>query len=199
MASILSVEQLQGLNSGSSPNTITVPAGQTLDVSSGSLNRNESTGEILQVQHGDNRATQGSSSTSFVDCGLSATITPKYGNTNMLVMVSFHAGGNSNQRFGIRIVRVNPDGSESIPALANAAGSRQRAHSSGVGSGGNQIDASLSTHILDTPGTSQQITYKVQMHCEASQNMEINRSISDSDSYTVFRTASQITVMEIKV
>ena len=199
MASILSVEQLQGLAAGSNPNTITIPAGQTLDVSPGSLNRTESAGEILQVQHGNNRATQGSSSTSFVDCGLSTTITPKYSNTNMLVMVSFQAGANSGQRFGIRIVRVNPDGSESIPAEANPAGSRLRVHSSGVGSGGNQIDASLSSHILDTPGTSQQITYKVQMHCEASQNMEINRSISDADSYTVFRTSSQITVMEIKV
>ena len=198
MASILSVEQLQGLAAGSNPNTITIPAGQTLDVSPGSLNRTESAGEILQVQHGNNRATQGSSSTSFVDCGLSTTITPKYSNTNMLVMVSFQAGANSGQRFGIRIVRVNPDGSESIPAEANPAGSRLRVHSSGVGSGGNQIDASLSSHILDTPGTSQQITYKVQMHCEASQNMEINRSISDADSYTVFRTSSQITVMEIK-
>ena len=42
MASILSVEQLQGLNSGSTPNTITIPSGQKL----------HAPGHVLQIIQG---------------------------------------------------------------------------------------------------------------------------------------------------
>lgn len=47
MASILSVEQLKGLSSGDNPNTIIVPAGQTLDASAGTVL--PSSGQIVQT------------------------------------------------------------------------------------------------------------------------------------------------------
>ena len=155
------------------------------------------TGSIIQVQQGIFNGTNGSASTAFTDIQLSVNITPQYSTSKIIVIADVQLGGQSGQRFGARIVRVNPDNSESVPQEAASAGSRTRVHASGVGSSGNQIDSSLTMQIFDSPATTQQISYKVQALSEGSTPYYTNRSFSDSDSSTVFRTSSHITVMEV--
>ena len=54
----------------------------------------------------------------------------------------------------------------------------------------------MSYITIDTPNTTSQITYYVLIGAEGSQPFYLNRSNDDSDSATVHRTASSITVME---
>jgi hypothetical protein len=78
MASIISVEQLKGLASGSTPNTISIPAGQTL----------HAPGHVIQTQH----ATMSSqiivtTVAAYTDI-LSCPITTKYANSKIIIQAS---------------------------------------------------------------------------------------------------------------
>lgn len=153
-------------------------------------------GTIIQVQLGNQTATQGSSSTAFTDTGMTVNITPTNSTNKIMVWASCQLGGESGQRFGARLVRVE-SGNEAIPGEGGSAGNRTRVHAAGVGSASNALDASLTMQLLDSPSTTNQLTYKVQVLSEGSTNYEINRSHVDGDSSTVFRTSSQICVMEV--
>jgi hypothetical protein len=153
-------------------------------------------GKVAQLLVGEQTATQGSSSQSFTDTGITVNITPTSSSSKIYVLASVQVGGQSGQRFGARFVRVN-SGASTVIGNGNAAGSRQLVSAAGSGSSGNQLDASLTMQTLDTPATTNTLTYKVQMLSENTTNYEINRSYADADSTTVFRASSQICVMEI--
>ena len=90
MASILSVEQLQGLAAGSNPNTITIPAGHTLDATAGDL---VSSGLILQTVHNTFGNNDNGTSTSFFDTSVNISITTQKANSKILYngMLGFNA------------------------------------------------------------------------------------------------------------
>ncbi|MFZ9080349.1 MAG: hypothetical protein ACO23H_17580 [Alphaproteobacteria bacterium] len=153
-------------------------------------------GSVVQVQLGNSITTQGSTSSSFTDTGITVNITPTSSSSKIYVTASVNASGENGQRFGARFVRV--DGATStVIGEANAAGNRTLANAAGVGGGANQMDASLTMQALDTPSTTNTLTYKVQMLSEGSTGYEVNRSWLDADVNSIFRTSSQICVMEI--
>ena len=127
--------------------------------------------------------------------GLYAQITPSSTNSKILILVSLHGQGNGGQRlyYGLR---RDVGGSTEINAFnGDASGSRTRAIGSQYPEGGNSQHA-MSYITIDTPNTTSQITYYVLIGAEGSQPFYLNRSNDDSDSATVHRTASSITVME---
>ena len=77
MASIVSVEQIKGLAGGSTPNTISIPAGQTL----------YAPGHVIQVVQGTYATSVNISTGTYTFTGLTASITPKFNNSKILVQI----------------------------------------------------------------------------------------------------------------
>jgi hypothetical protein len=163
MASILSVEQLQGLAAGSTPNTITIPSGQTL----------HAPGHVIQtVYHETTSQVAGGSSTgSYFDCGMALNITPKFATSKILVNVTMRLftqpGCNA-------IVRTRRD-TTNIHAIARYGLSDNEGS---VGDGEYYV-----CHVLDSPATTSQISYNVQVGRQSGGN---NWYVSlDSDKSTI--------------
>ena len=128
--------------------------------------------------------------------GLTTTITPNRSDSKILISVTIGAIESSglNQRMGMALRRnsnniaVNTDG-----------GGTSHTKSSWAGSGSNSNDIknqAFFTH-LDSPGTTSSVTYRVMITTEGSYTLFINRSSSNANSSSVFKTASSLTLMEI--
>tara|TARA_B100000212_G_scaffold288017_1_gene228968 strand:- start:889 stop:1407 length:519 start_codon:yes stop_codon:yes gene_type:complete len=143
MASIVSVEQIKGLAGGSTPNTITIPSGQTLTAP----------GHIIQtVSYNINQGT--TTFTNSTSLSLTSgqtltigagTITPKHSTSKILVMGHnvFHQSGSGYVYF--RIMRD----STIIQTPGNAVGYQQP--------NGSRIE--IPYFQYDSPGTTSAITY----------------------------------------
>ncbi len=111
--STLHVENLKGLSSGGNANKIIVPSGQTLDASNGLVNASGGlttpAGHVIQMQTAQAQGGSGSSSsTSYVDTGLSINITPKFATSKILVFTNQSVGAtkhstSSNARIDIKL------------------------------------------------------------------------------------------------
>ncbi len=80
----LTVQNLQGPTSGANANKVIIPSGQTLDASNGFT---APAGHVIQMQNaGISGNASTTSSTSFVDTGLSVNITPKFATSKIFVV-----------------------------------------------------------------------------------------------------------------
>ena len=192
MASILSVEQLQGLNSGSTPNTITIPSGQKL----------HAPGHVIQVVNAEKlntAATNSSMGTGWVDTGLSCAITPQF-NTSKILVHADYAGGVTTVAFNyFRVVRSIGGGSYSMISEADTPGSRNAIHGM-VYDADNEGQVRLQTfNHLDSPATTNAVTYKLQFATGGGGGyVYIGQSNRDSNSADADpRAASRIILQEI--
>ena len=181
MASIVSVEQIKGLAGGSTPNTISVPTGQTL----------HAPGHVIQVVSSEVTSATSASSSTPVNI-VSVNITPKLSSSKIYITASVHAAVGSSSRGGVGLYK------DSNPVIrGDEAGSRSRVYGQ-VQNGDTGIFSSVTMTYLDSPATTSQITYSAKMEPEGgSTPFYINRSSSDSDSASRYRGVSAITVMEI--
>ena len=137
--------------------------------------------------------------------GLSVTITPTSSSSKILIVAD--AGGHTHNSMGgaLLINRSISGGSSGTlsTGLANTAGSRLRSNFTGNlyttdGGGSGDIQLNVSCKILDSPGTTSAVTYKVQMQKLANNDLYcINRSETDDNTNDEARTVSQIMVMEV--
>ena len=151
-------------------------------------------GTVLQVVQAVKTDTFSTSSTSFVDItGFSATITPKFASSKILVQVVMSVNADANNTTAMFKLF---QGSTEI-GLGDAAGSRLRSAFPRVGATpANNIN--VVSNVLDSPNTTSATTYKIQIRTEVTANsVHINRSGSDGDSAVASRTISTITLMEI--
>ena len=152
-------------------------------------------GTVIQTLQGSKTDTSYITSTSFQDIGLSVNITPTSASNKILVRV--HLYGYAGLYVGKS--RVMRDSTEI--GAAPTAGSRPTQalpFSQSPSSDGAMMFSGV--EILDSPNTTNQITYKVQTACRASgdEGTFINRSEADRDNVSYDpRTISYITVMEI--
>jgi len=86
MAGTLVVQNLQGPTSGANANKVIIPSGQTLDASAGGFTTPP--GHVIQVVTGKLSSAFNTSSTTAVDTGLSATITPTSASNKILIVVT---------------------------------------------------------------------------------------------------------------
>ena len=138
------------------------------------------TGSVLQVVSATYGTAVTSSSTAFVDTGLTATITPTFSNSKILVLVSQNGCDKSaaNSASGLTIILVR--NSTTINTFALALGYTNTAL--------RQIQ-SASTVYLDSPATTSAVTYKTQF---SQWNSSVaNVAVNAND------TTSTITLMEI--
>jgi hypothetical protein len=110
-----------------------------------------SAGNVLQVVQGSLSTSTSTSSTSFVDTGLSATITPKFSTSKILVIVNLNGCLTINGSSSLQSTLVRT--STSICNFSDA----------GLNGGTNRNDfGDCAVTYLDSPATTSATTYKVQ-------------------------------------
>jgi hypothetical protein len=149
-------------------------------------------GKVLQVIQGKLTTSFTTSSSTMVDLGLSATITPA-STSKILVTVHMTVGSDVDSSDGItQLVR----GSTNI-GLPTSYGSRTASfmplNNRGIGA---HECYTISNSFLDEPSTSSATTYKIQVSGGGA-TQYINRGSTDDDAYYESRHISTITLMEI--
>ena len=156
--------------------------------------------QVVFVEKSDAESLTSNSTPQLIP-GLSATITPKFNTSKILVQVVFHAsiGGNYAGHY-LTLKRGGTDIN-----IGDAAGSRTRGSLAlqtatfwDDNSGANYSTGQASLNFLDSPATDTAVTYGL-YHADAdgSNVFNVNRSRTDSDSNNYIRLASTITLMEV--
>jgi hypothetical protein len=181
----LSVGQLRGLTVNS--NVISVPSGHTL----------YAPGHVVQVVQGVKTDTLATSTVNtWLATGITATITPKFSSSKILVTTHIQIGGNGGTSFdaGFGLFRNN-----SQIALPSSYGSRLPI----IAPWGQRADSlyemsTVSGEFLDSPNSTSALTYDIRGYIAANAYAHyINRTGSDSDAIGDTRGISVITLMEI--
>ena len=156
-------------------------------------------GHVVQVKSVTMTDQQNFTGTAFTDItdgtnALSISITPKSSSSKFLLIMNINASANNgSSRFGFRFMRDSTPVGNGVTE-----GSRTPVAVQGTGTTSNNIDEELTSIFLDSPATASAITYKIQGHSEQSASTcIINRSSTNTDNSSVYRTASSFTVMEI--
>ena len=157
-----------------------------------------SSGGVIQVVHVNTSSHTYSTSTSYTDItGVTATITPKFSSSKILIQCSLAIGKEDNHSMLGRIVR---NGS----AISGSGGVAESGH-------GNQEDGvwwlvRTSTHsanplmvnYLDSPASTSALTYKAQGKSSASSKyFSINRTVNSEDNIYASPGFSSITLFEV--
>ena len=155
-------------------------------------------GKVLQVVSTHKQDTFSLSATlTFTDItGLSVSITPSSASNKILIFVNLCMGNAANgARTAFRLVRDS-----TAIGGGTASGSRQSAMMSLATTNDGNTQENGGFHYLDSPSTTSSTTYKVQMIAGDGYAAYINRTYLDTDSNDGYgvRTASTITVMEVK-
>ena len=123
----------------------------TLPAANGGSGRTAVTGNILQVVQGSDSTEMSTTSTSLVDVGLSASITPSSSSNKVLIIVDAQGQFAANTGFGNAIIR----GSTNI---------FQTNSYSNYDSSATQTNTRATYCYLDSPSTTSATTYKLQVH-----------------------------------
>jgi len=130
-------------------------------------------------------------SSTLVNTPISATITPATTASRILVLSQVTCGANVNYRFGVSIARDSTD-----IMLGETSGSRKAVT---VGGEAGSIDDNHAVPIMvvDTPATTNSITYFVKVLVQSGYTLYLNRTYNDLDGDRTMRTISTITLMEV--
>mgnify|MGYP003136442881 CR=1 FL=1 len=157
------------LTLGASGDTVTVPSGATLTAS----------GHVLQVVHATHNSEATSSSTSYADTGLTATITPSSSSNKVLVIVNQNGleKDNADIKMQGKLLRGSTDLGAFIGDETLNTSTSNRTDMGGTG-----------FSYLDSPSTTSATVYKTQF-----------RNVSGSGNVAVQNgsAVSSITLMEI--
>tara|TARA_B100000212_G_C27230000_1_gene471172 strand:+ start:159 stop:659 length:501 start_codon:yes stop_codon:yes gene_type:complete len=136
----LTVQTLQAPTSGANANTILVPSGQTVHAA----------GSVVQVVNGSLTTGVTNATTTYADTGVTATITPKFATSKILVNVNIMGVENAVISSGVflKLLRGSTDLSEWAKY---------------VGYAGPYYSNHPNTSYLDSPSTTSATVYKVQM------------------------------------
>jgi hypothetical protein len=141
--------------------------------------------KVLQVVNATYSTQVGVATSTFTDTGLTASITPLFSNSKILVIASVagcYVDGNTNQNSGMKLQLVR-----NSTSLIQNEGSLLLHDPSGVSF---NLVGSATTNYLDSPATTSATTYKMQF-CKASSN-------AGSVYVQIFgNSTSTITLMEI--
>lgn len=177
----ISVSSIEGI--AASSNVVTVPTGHTL----------KQPGMVLQVLSVTKTNTYSQNINAFTDIpAYSIAITPKFSTSKILVMSQTNVGVANGYNVHLRMMR------DSTPInVGDASGGRPQSSWQGFYNTTEELDT-VTLQYLDSPNTTAQVTYKVQI--KAGVECRVNYTIADRDNgsgtYDA-RVASTITVMEI--
>ena len=140
--------------------TITTDQVFTFPDTGGTFDSLERAGNILQVVTNSTTTQVSSTTASYVDTGLSASITPTSSSSKIIVIInqqSRFVRTSGEQGMGIKVLR---DSTEIYTPPTDGTGPFQTY--STVGSGTNTLYLNVPISIVDTPNTTSQVTYKTQ-------------------------------------
>ena len=160
-----------------------------------------SAGGIIQVKSVTKTDTfEKASGTSFQDVtGLSVNITPKFSTSKLLIQVHVAATASTNWGGQALLLAKVVGGTTTYPFRGDATGSSTRGTFPVTGSGANSGYPDLLTgSFLDTAGSTNAITYKIQ-HIDESTNNDIfiNRETHGTGGAGQVISTSGITIMEV--
>jgi len=188
---------VNNLNTASG-STITVPTGKQLIVTDAGAVRVP--GTVLQVVNAEKLDTAATNSPmpSWVDTGLTCTITPKANNSKILVQADLAMGISSNVFNYMRVVRNVGGGTFSMISEAATPGSRSAAHGTVYDSDNEgPVEVQSFTH-LDSPATTSAVIYKVQFATSGGAYIYVGQSNRDNNSAAYDpRVSSRIVLQEI--
>ena len=162
--------------------------------------------QVVSVYKGDSFST---SSTSFVDItGLSATITPKFSTSKILVQCCMGAAGTRQSTLdhgnAIRTMRSIGGGSFSSSNKLNGLVDSNRIGITYKGAGwsynADHMPGGLGFVGLDDPATTSAVVYKLQVACQStSYPFSLNRSNGNSNSSNIYHATfmSSLILMEV--
>jgi len=194
MASIIKVQDVQNSSGANiineSSNTITIGAsGDTITIPSGATITNNGTasgfggGKIGQVVQGSLSSLVTTSSSTFSDTGLTASITPSSTSSKILVFVNLNGAGkqNNNTRAEFKLLRGTTD----ITGINSIVGSTNDSSENYVGT--------VSTTFLDSPSSTSSTSYKIQI--KSTNNVGI--AVLNNYATSINSSVSYITLMEV--
>ena len=135
------------------------------------------------------------SSSTYEDVtGFAASITPSFSSSKILVMVSIGASCTPSSVAEFRLLRGNTE-----ILLADAEGSRSRTTTTFYAGTGDNAAAGIGINFSDSPNTTSEITYKIQMRSNSNGTIVgVNRTQGDADGASTSRQTSTIILQEIK-
>jgi hypothetical protein len=139
-----------------------------------------SAGQILQVVNATYTTQTSTSSSTFSDTGLTATITPKFATSKILVLVNLNGVTKTTADNGVGFFLVRD--STNISRISDFAATTGTTTTNSVGS--------VSTGYLDSPATTSATTYKIQFNATAN-------TASVLINYAGSSVMSTITLLEI--
>jgi hypothetical protein len=152
-------------------------------------------GKIIQVVQGTLATSAVTNSTSFVDTGLTATITPTLATSKVLVIVNAVMGHDTTG--GLGVVTLT-DGSNTNLVVPTSPGSRTVGFGSLYGfTGMNLFAFPMAFTLLDSPGSTAAKTYKARYLALSGSYMSINKSTSDTSDPNYLASISSITLIEV--
>jgi len=202
MASEITVQTIRGPASGTNANKILIPAGQTLDASSGFIPPAGSVIQVIQTVKTDSMAASPGALWADVPgqggVGVfSATITPSSTSSRILIIVDIGGAGTTDSSIiRTRLVR----GSTPI-YFGDAVGNRPQSMSQFyvASAAAAHYIAQLGGTFLDSPATTGSTTYKVQFGADGDGNtVYIGRTQADRNAAVYdSRVPASIILMEI--
>ncbi len=127
--------------------------------------------------------------------GLTASITPS-STSNKVLISGFISGSSQNTSDRRRLyVKIQRGGSDLSSAIGDSAGSRLQIHSINYSNGGAD-SVTIPFQFLDSPSSTSALSYSIQVR-DDTDGVNINKSASDDNNDTYFRSVSTITAMEI--
>jgi len=180
---------------GDSGDTFTIPSGVTL-TNNGTASGFPGLGKIGQVVQGTQTGTSSSTSGSFSDVGLSASITPTSISSKVLVTVTGAFGSGTTGMAQFRLLR---DSTEIGTSDASSFGSRTTCWLSDTPNNSERMN-NYSFSYLDSPSSTSSLTYKTQWRLHdtsGGKTIYANRTSADTDNANSGRAISVITLQEV--
>ena len=159
-------------------------------------------GRIIQIQRITKTDTFSSNSDSFTDLtGMNVNITPHHSGNKILIIASICYGQSADSYASGRLVRYRADVGTVGIGVAPSASYRTLCGFSLQGelyNGNNKLFSQTYTY-LDEPGTTVQLTYKLQgrTYSGDSRSFCINRTLSDANASYLHRGESRIMALEV--
>ena len=175
---------------GSAASLTSIPAANIVGVCTSGFSKTGGFGKILQVVSQNLTTQMSTASTSYVDSGLTASITPSATSSKILILINIGVSISGDHNGYLKLLR------DSTEINSGSGGD----NNSLFGVNGNSTASRYAPmmeacNFLDSPSTTSAITYKVQVRSHSgSHTMYINRRSNDTN----FGVASNITLVEVE-
>jgi len=151
--------------------------------------------QVVQTVKTDTASASVGGNSDWVSHGLSVSITPSSSSNQILITGQVSVGSDLNEGISLAIQK---NGSVLTGAIGNADGSRKR-QTAGAEMDYNFAMTTIPFQYLDTAGVTSAITYRPAINISNTDayTIYLNRTSNTSDSFSIVRTISTITAMEV--